>query len=504
MLLTCLLNGFDYETDSNLSEIEITSVCSDSRKATHRSLFVAISGAVWDGHDFVKSAYEQGCRCFLTEKDISPLPADSIIIRVKNTRIALACVSAEFYGRPAEKLKIIGITGTKGKTTSSLFLYHIFNESKIPTAYIGSNGIYYGGYKYETTNTTPESNILHYHFSRMAALGIKNVVMEISSQGLWQKRVYGIKFDACAFTNLYTDDHIGGAEHPTFEHYRDCKRTLFFDYGCRQAVYNADDPSYSYFLPDGISFKTYGIKTNADFMAENVSLLAQNGVLGTSFKYSIYGETVGGKLRIPGTVNVYNALCAMSLASFYGIGGVSSARILSECDIRGRGECVPVFDDRYFVIDYAHNGASMRAMLTSLRSYSPKRLVCLFGSVGGRTQIRRPELGNAAADLADFCILTSDNPDFEKPEKIIEDIERSFAGKKCKYISVPDRAEALKYAFDNSKKGDIILLAGKGHEEYQLIEGRKTPFSERQILFGFLPDKAEAEFASELSSPPAL
>lgn len=496
MLLTKLLNQVEYKNSlgHKLEGIDITFVAHDSRKATFDTVFICISGAVHDGHDYAQSAYDQGCRVFVCEHELD-LPKDAVILIVANSRIALAKMSAELFDHPAEKLSIIGITGTKGKTTTALLIADILKKAGRKTAYIGSNGISFANYFYETANTTPESYDLHYYFSKMVKNNIQYVVMEVSSQALYLSRVYGIKFDICVFTNL-SPDHISGFEHPTFEHYKSCKASLFHDYGCECIVYNADDTHHKDMIKDtGALTRSFALHTDADFTASDIHLVNNNVYLGVSFIMHTVTENINASLRMPGEFSVYNALAATAVCKHIGIGYSTIISALANSDIKGRFEVVPALPYCTFVIDFAHNEISLRSALSVLRLYSPTRLICLFGSVGGRTKMRRAKLGKVASELADFCILTSDNPDFEEPADIIKDIAKAFSKNACPYVEIPNREEAIKYAVKNAQPGDIILLAGKGHENYQLIDGKKVAFNERELIMRFAMETS-AEFAA--------
>ncbi len=484
MLLSDLLKNIKYESASRDTEgIEVTSVCRDSRLVSEGSLFVCIKGAVSDGHDFARSAYSKGARIFLAQQPLE-LPEDAVVIVTDNTRIALAQCSAEFYKNPQSELFIVGITGTKGKTTTALAVYGILNSAGISSGYIGSNGVRFGTYSYRTANTTPESCDLFKYMRLMADAGVKCLVMEVSSQALYMNRVYGVEFDVCCFTNLYVD-HIGGAEHPTFEHYRDSKRRLFTDFGAKTVIYNADDGYAEYMVgsSDAEKISVSLIDTAADLYASNVKLPDGESALSVSFDTNFGRNKASTAIPMPGTFSVYNGLMALAICRAAGLSIFTAAKIMPSISMEGRFESVNVIEGVSFVIDYAHNGASLEASLKALRDCSPKRLICLFGSVGGRTFNRRRELGTVAAALADLCILTSDNPDFEPPERVIDEIALCFEKPdSCPYVKIPDRREAIRYAVKNAKKGDIILLAGKGHEDYQLINGKKLPFSERAII----------------------
>lgn len=465
-------------------ERNIANICHDSRRADRNCIFVCIKGAVDDGHLYARSAYDRGCRTFVAERELHELEADATVFLVPDTRVALAQLSARFFGYPSRELFVIGITGTKGKTTTALMIYHILNACGLPCGYIGSNGIDYRDFHGDTPNTTPESYALQMFMREMAAVGVRYLVMEVSSQALYQHRVHGIDFDLCLFTNL-SEDHIGGHEHPDFDHYKSCKKKLFSDYGARKLIYNADDPYGLEMMsaaPEDAQIRSYATDAAADYRATEATLFRRPDCLGVTFRYLCDGIDREATLKIPGKFNVYNALAAIAVCRECGLSHERILQAMPDIYIKGRFELVQALPYATFIIDYAHNRVSLTSALETLRLYEPKRLICLFGSVGGRTQGRRAELGSVGASLADLCILTSDNPDAEDPEKIIDDIASQFTEGSCPYIRIPDRAEALRYAVSIAREGDVFLLAGKGHETYQLIFGQKLPFSERAIL----------------------
>lgn len=483
MLLSKLLEKLDYKSTSPAKDFEITSVCRDSRVATTGSLFVCIKGTAMDGHDFARAAYDNGARVFLSERDLF-LPSDSAVIIIDDTRKALAIASAEVYGHPEKELKIVGITGTKGKTTTALTVYGILNAAGMTAGYIGSNGVRFPGYSFMTANTTPESCDLYRFMRLMVDAEVKYLVMEVSSQAIYMNRIDGLSFEITAFTNLYVD-HIGGFEHPTFEHYRDSKRRLFTDYGAKTVIYNIDDKYAEYMTAESSASKiSVSCKDRlADIKAVMIKAPDQKNGLCVSFDIESGSTLASTSVSMPGSFSVYNALLASAICNSLGLPLSKIARLLPDVSIDGRFEVINALPGVSFVIDYAHNGASLEAALNALREYKPKRLICLFGSVGSRTFGRRRELGEVAARLADLCIITSDNPDFEVPEKIIDEIAECFDNEdRCPYVKISDRRDAIRYAVENAKKGDVILLAGKGHENYQLINGKKLPFSERSII----------------------
>ena len=413
------------------------------------------------------------------------LPDDAIIIITDDTRKALATLSANLFSNPSRSLKVIGITGTKGKTTASLLIYNILNANGIKTGYIGSNGIDFDDKHFPTLNTTPESYDIQYYMHEMVKDGVKVLVMEVSSQALMQSRVYGIAFDTCVFTNLYPD-HIGKYEHPDFENYKACKHSLFTDYGAKFVVYNADDPHASQVIAGcACPSKGVAVKQSADYTAKDITYLRAPGTIGVSFNCSIDGmdnEAFPVTLAFPGEFSVYNALTSIAVCRRFGISYTDIVNAMEKTRIKGRFETIECPNGATVVIDYAHNGVSLEAALLALRIYEPNSLICLFGSIGGRTQMRRAELGLVASRNADFCIITSDNPDKEPAMNIIGEITTYFTSNSCPYEAIPDRKQAIEYALKKSVKGDIILLAGKGHETYQLINGVREEFSEAQIV----------------------
>ena len=473
-------------------QMPISDIVYDSRKAREGVIFVCIVGAVADGHKYARSAYDKGARVFVCEKPLS-LPVDALVFRVENTRRALASLSACHFDHPEKKLRVIGVTGTKGKSTICEMIRHILCKNGIPAASVGTVGVRIGDTVTPTGNTTPESYELFRIFAEMVERGVCYAVIEVSSQGIKLDRVFGISFFAAIMTNL-SEDHIGGAEHPDFDDYKACKKALFRR--CEHAIFNADDPYFEEFWESAPGNKqTYSITGDADLSARSILSTATEKGFGSSFIVK-HGETkIDAFVPFPGPFSVSNALAAVSVAMLAGISLENAAEALPDVRVHGRFETVRTnLSGVTFVIDYAHNGESLSAALTALRKYHPKRLVCLIGSVGGRTEIRRRELGIAASAHADFTILTSDNPDREPPMKIISDIEKYMGD--AAYVSIPDRKEAIEYAVTHAEEGDIVLLAGKGHEKYQLVNGKKEPFCEREILLAAAEKLALADVSN--------
>ena len=472
-----------------LENRNITDIVYDSRKAKSNTAFVCLVGTNSDGHKYVSDAYNQGCRLFYCEHSVD-LPNDATVVICDNTRIKLAQLSRELFSYPDKELKIIGITGTKGKTTTSNMIADILNKNKINTAVIGTNGIIINGDRTPTLNTTPESYELFSSFRKMVDNGVKCCVMEVSSQAPKLNRVYGIEFDIGVFTNLSVD-HIGKGEHKDFEEYKSCKGYLFSHSDI--SVINKDDEHSEYFINRAKNkVITYSVK-NGDYSALNISKSVSGNKLGMSFTVRKGSTLCDIKVSTPGMYSVYNALCVFSVCDIMGISPGNIASVMPSLFVPGRFEIVDVLPYATFVIDYAHNALSLESVLKTIVEYEPKRLVVLFGSVGDRTQLRRKELAEVASRYADLIIVTSDNPGYEEPEKIIDEISSYI--KNTPFLKFADRAEAVRYSVINALPGDVILLAGKGHEDYQLIEGKKIPFSEKQLIFDTV---ASAEFKAKI------
>ena len=479
MRLSALLDKIEYT--NSFADCEVEHITNDSREAKFGSIFVCIKGFATDGHLFAKKAYDNGCRVFVCEYYPERLPNDATVIITKGTRSALATLSCALYQSPSNELIVIGITGTKGKTTTALMIKQLLDKANIQAGYIGSNGIIYGNTKIEATNTTPESYKLHYYMRKMVDSGMKAVVMEVSSQALKLNRVLGIKFDITLFSNL-SPDHIGPGEHESFDDYFNCKKQLFDNFESKITIANADDEYTSKILADCKNPKMYySIHAPSNIKATGIELCRNKEILGTQFNCIIEDRMVPCSLSIPGEFNIHNALATLSVAKALDIDTDFAVKTLSSMKIDGRFETLVTENGACFVIDYAHNGLSLKSALTALRKYEPNRLICLFGSVGCRTQVRRAQMGAVASKYADLSILTSDNPNTENPQQIIDEIAIQY-DENSPYVSIPDRKEAIEYALEIAQGGDIVLLAGKGHEKYQLINGKNEYFCEREII----------------------
>lgn len=465
--------------------ILLSDITYDSRRASCDKLFVCLPGVRADGHDYAPAAYDAGCRIFLAQRCLA-LPEDALVIVVTDTRAALPHLSDAFFGHPQRELTVIGITGTKGKTTVAHLTAAVLNASGIPCGTIGTVGITYGGKCYPTVNSTPESDVLHRTFRQMADSGIKAVVMEVSSLALVRHRTDGIRFDIAAFTNL-TEDHISPVEHPDFEDYKNAKKRLFSI--CDFAVMRADDPHSAEFLAScECPFATFGFSPDADFRASDIAPWQHDNALGISFALheNAHKESVSHKetvsLRIPGTFNAQNALCVIGITRHLGFAYTDILPALARASVPGRFEILDVLDDCTVVLDYAHNGMSMKSLLETVRAYHPKRIVVLYGSIGGRAQHRRQELAETTGDLADYAVITSDNPDFEDPESIVNEIASYYTDDMCPHKVICDRREAVLFVLSIARPGDVLLFCGKGHETYQIVRGIHVPFSEKAII----------------------
>ncbi len=482
-----LLKGITYECIKGTVDKEVSEVVYDSRKIVKDCLFICICGYNTDGHDFACEAADKGASVLVVQKEVElPEESDVTVIRVEDTRYAMAFISAAYFGHPADRLKIIGITGTKGKTTTTYLIKSILESAGYKTGLVGTIETIIGERHIPAANTTPESFLLQKYFKEMEEEGCQIVVMEVASQGLKLHRTQGFTFEIGIFTNL-EPDHIGPNEHADFEEYQACKGLLFQQ--CRLGIVNIDDAHTQAVLKGHTCrLETYGFDKSADFYADNLELVKKPGELGIDF-------TVGGKMDFrvevptPGRFSVYNALTAIAVCSHFKVEIPQIQKALLGAHVKGRIEMVPVSDQFTLLIDYAHNEMSLKSLLTTLREYQPARLVCMFGCGGNRSKDRRFGMGEVSGNYADLTIITSDNPRFEEPQDIIEDIKTGIQRTAGKFVEICDRKEAIAYAIDHGQPGDIIVLAGKGHEDYQEIKGVKYPMDERVLIAGILEER---------------
>ena len=486
-----LCSGFEYEMITGDMSRSYTQFVTDNRKLSEGCVYVCISGANFDGHSCVAEAVEKGAALIVVEKpadelDIPEGEKTSTIIRTASTRAAMAHIACAYYDHPADKLTTIGITGTKGKTTTTYLIRSILEAAGRKVGLIGTIETIIGDEHIPAVNTTPDSPVLQKTLRQIADSGCDTVVMEVSSQGLMLHRTLGINFDIGIFTNI-EPDHIGPNEHTDFEHYLACKAMLFRQ--CKTGIVNGDDSHVDKILEDATcDVVKYGFTDGLDYTARNVKFTGSGSHLGMEFDVKGRAD-YPVRINMPGRFSVYNGLCAVAVCDVLGIGAGTVQECLPKGHVKGRIEPVKVSDDFTMLIDYAHNAMALESLLATLREYKPQRLVCLFGCGGNRDRNRRFEMGEVSGRLADLTVITSDNPRNEDPLAIIADIKTGIDKTDGKYIEIPDRKEAIRYCIKNGQKGDIIVLAGKGHEDYQEIRGVKHPMDERVLVAEILKEE---------------
>lgn len=462
-------------------EVGVTELCYDSRKVTEGSCFVAISGTNFDGHDYIESAVRNGATSIVCEwfPDDIDTHHGVTIVQTADTRKALAYMSAAFFNYPANEVKVIGITGTKGKTTTTYLIKSVLDHAGFDCGLMGTIETIIGDEHIPAENTTPESFIIQKNLRKMADAGMKYCVMEVSSQGLMMDRTAGIPFLIGIFTNL-SPDHIGPNEHSSFAEYLRCKGLLFRQ--CEIGIVNADDENVDEILRGHTCYvQKFGINNPSDIMARDIKFIHDNGRLATMFKTD--GDVaLQVELNLPGYFSVYNALSAISVCKALDANDNAILYALKNAKIRGRIESVDTGSDFSVIIDYAHNALSLESILKTLREYEPARLISVFGCGGNRDPERRFQMGEVSGKYADLTIITSDNPRFEEPLDIMENIKTGIERTNGEYVMVEDRKEALRYAVKNARPKDVILLAGKGHEDYQEIKGVKHHMDEVEIV----------------------
>lgn len=487
MKLSSLLERLEYTCIQGSTDQEVTTVVYDSRKVQEGSLFICIRGAVVDGHKFVPDVVAKGAKTLIAEEEVQA-PEDVTVILVKDTRYAMAFISAAYFGYPADSLKTIGITGTKGKTTTTYMVKSILENAGYKVGLIGTIEAIIGEKVIPAANTTPESFVIQQYFREMVDAGCDCVVMEVSSQGLMLHRTAGIPFEIGIFTNL-GEDHIGPNEHKDFEDYKRCKGLLFKQ--CKIGIANVDDQWFEdVFQGATCEIETFGFSEKADLRATDVEHISRPGYLGVNYHVSGLMD-FDVEIDIPGEFSVYNSLTAIAVCRHFDVPVENIKAALKVAKVKGRIEMIKVSDDFTLMIDYAHNAMALESLLHTLRDYNPGRIVAVFGCGGNRSKTRRYEMGEVAGKMADFTIITSDNPRYEEPQAIIDDIIIGMKKTDGEYISICDRKEAIKYAIANGRPGDVIVLAGKGHETYQEIKGVKYDMDERVLIQEVLEELKE-------------
>ena len=486
MRLLNLLERLEYTCLQGSLDREIAEVIADSRKAKEGSLFICIRGAVVDGHTFASAVAAQGTKAIVVEEPVE-VPADVTVIQVKDSRYAMAVIAAAYYGYPGDQLKVIGITGTKGKTTTTYMVKSILENAGYKVGLIGTIETIIGDTVIPSANTTPESLLVQKYFRQMLDAGCDCAVMEVSSQGLMLHRTAGFQFEIGIFTNI-EPDHIGPNEHTSFEHYLECKKMLLRQ--CRIGIVNRDDEHFEKIIEGHTcTLETYGFSPEADLRAVNPKLVTGKGMLGISYELDgLLHFPV--EIDLPGKFSIYNSLTAIAICRHFKVSDENIQKALKVAKVKGRIEMVKVSDEFTLMIDYAHNAMSLESLLTTLREYHPHRLVCLFGCGGNRSRDRRFEMGEVSGRMAELTIITSDNPRNEDPQAIIDDIKIGIEKTDGKYVEIIDRKEAIAYAIHHGEPGDIVVLAGKGHEDYQEIKGKKYPMDERVLIQEILDEDA--------------
>lgn len=501
MQLDRLLSQLTYEHVQGSQNREITDICYHSGKVKEGSLFVCLEGQHVDGHDYLMDALRGGAAAVVlsaestvrvegdillyTEKfgiRISELLRDwdATVIVAEDTREALAVLSAAFFGHPAEKLYMIGITGTKGKTTTAYLTAAILKEAGYKTGMIGTICIDDGRKTRPATHTTPEAYEIQKYLADMVANGCTVCVMEVSSQGLKMQRVSGIHYKIGMFLNI-EPDHIGPGEHASFAEYLFCKSRLMRQ--CDIGIVNRDDPHTERILQGHTcAVETFSVRHPAVSTAGDIRFSMESGRLFGSFKMCVGGGRFPVRMQLPGVFNVYNALAASAAARHLGVTMEQIQQALYKAQIPGRCENISPSCHYVLLLDYAHNEMSLKNLLEMLRTFAPRRLIVIFGCGGNRSVLRRSKMGETAGHLADLSIITSDNPRWEEPEAILDDIEAGIRATGGAYVRIADRSGAVSYAVAQAKEGDILVLAGKGHEGYQEIRGVRYPMSEYELV----------------------
>ena len=482
MELKKILSGLEGLKAKGDLDLDIKQIESDSRKIEKDSMFVAIKGFDVDGNDYITDAIKNGAVAVMVEEGTDlkklKLPADVTLIVAPNTRYSLAISAQNFYKNPAKKFKLVGITGTKGKTTTSFMIKSILEKQGKKVGLIGTIAKYIGEEKLEDSDrTTPDSLELQRLFAKMAKEKVDVVVMEVSSQSLKLDRVAGLEFEVGVFTN-FLRDHISPKEHPDMEDYFNSKLKLFSM--CKKAYINADDLQVQKLAKMDLpcEIKTYGIDNPCKVLAKDITVTSET----VDFKVKIGERNERVKVGVPGRFSVYNSLAAICVAMEFGANAEQINEALLNIKVPGRSELVENDKNITIMIDYAHSPESLESILSALKDYAKGKLICVFGCGGDRDSSKRPLMGEISGRIADFTIITSDNPRTEDPLKIIKQIEAGIKKTNGKYICIENRREAIKEAIKMANKRDVIVLAGKGHEPYQEINGVKHDFDERIIV----------------------
>lgn len=475
------LQQIDYQLLQGTIDHSIDDLVINSKKATATSLFICLKGANFDAHNFIFDALKNGCHTIIIQEniDLNAIPAHITIIKVADTRLVLAQLSAFHFDYPAKKLTCIAVTGTKGKSSTAWIIKQLLEAQNLPTGLIGTDGIFYHNLKIPTQNTTPESYDLQKYLAQMVNSKIKFVVLEVSSQAQKLKRTAGIIFDYAIFTNI-SPDHIGPNEHHDFNEYLQCKLSLFAQ--SKTGIVNLDDSHALQFMHTSAKTFTYSLKQTADLTAQNLKLIHHEKISGCSFDLYTQQQLLASQVStcLIGQYNISNILAALSLLKCLNI-PLPLAQLQS-LKINGRLELVLKNNAYTVFVDYAHNEASLQKVLLTLKQLHPRRLIVVFGCGGNRSKQRRYGMGRVAGKYADISILTEDNSRFENIDDILNDIKETLTPLTANYLEILDRTQAIKTALLLAQPQDIILVAGKGAEDYNECQGKKIPFKDREQI----------------------
>ncbi len=482
MKLKNLLNNVEIVNQKGNLDIEITNLHSDSRKIKQGGLFIAINGFTKNGIEFIPSAIDNGAIAIIVEPDvnINNLNYAIPIISVKNTRKALAILSCNFYDNPSKKLKLIGVTGTKGKTTSTFMIKAILQKAGYNVGLIGSIAVYINDEKIEDTDrTTPESIEIQKHLANMVDNNVDIAIIEVSSQAMKLDRVAGCEFDTALFTNL-SEDHISKNEHPNMEDYFNCKLNLLKL--AKTIVINNDDEkvkTINSILPEK-NILTFSIENDSIFKANHEKIIITDSFI--DFEVPINGKNEKIEAAIPGKFSIYNALGAIATSSVFNVSSKNIKEALKDLKVLGRSELVPNKLGLTIMIDYAHTPSSLESILTAVKSYAKGKIICAWGVGGDRDKAKRPVMGEISGRLADYTVLMSDQVRTEDPLQILKDIEKGIIPTGKPYKIIVDRTEGIRYAISIAQKGDIIVIPGLGHDLYLEKNGVKYPYNERVVI----------------------
>lgn len=489
MKLIELLKDVEYKLIQGNLDVDVSDITYNSNNANECCAFIALKGFRVDGHKFVSDAVDNGCKVIIIEDDVV-VDRDITVIKISDTRTNLSKISRTLFGYPDKEITTIAITGTKGKTTTSSMIKKILDDSGKICGLIGTMGVFYKDKFYHTVNTSPESYDVFKYMREMLDNGVKYLVMEVSSQSLKLKRWSNVIFDYAVFTNLSLD-HVGDDEHDSFEDYMYCKSLLFKQ--CKVGIFNRDSEYFSY-MSDNCSGKvfSFGYDDKADYKLVSTKNILENGFMGIEM---VSDGRVRDTFRvsIPGKFSAYNTIACISVCFMLGIDIELIKKNLENIFVKGRLEPVRISNKFSLIIDYAYQGIAMENILTTIRESNPRRIVTVFGCGGNRSRQRRYDCGEVSGKYADLSILTADNPRYENNDDIIKDILIGMNKTDGEYVIIDDRREAIKYAIESAIDGDVILVLGKGHEDYQEIEGVRYPFDERVVIREIIDELSNEE-----------